>query len=161
MYRCISPTRRLKHYSQSTTMQHSLIVLLPRTVYTWFRPISAPAKLLNISKPVCTILSHLMPKVVRHTCCNFASYIIRSGRFMVMIRITIMYESMFRCIVNFFGAMASMQAYLCVAVAINNVNQMESIHKANYFVRQVNSNQERLLPLSLILMEGTGIPSIP
>ena len=95
------------------------------------------------------------------TCCNFVSYIIRSVLFMGMIRIMTTYEFMSRQIVNFFGEMASIQAYLSVVVSINNVNPMESIRKANYFVRQVNSNQVRLLLPSLILMVVTGIPSIP
>ena len=57
--------------------------------------------------------------------------------------------------------MALIQVYLSVAVAINNVNPMESIHKVNYFVRRVSTNQELLLLRSLILMVRTGILSIP
>src|SRR5436305_11951903 len=128
------------------TTQHRLIVLLPMMAYTWFRPISAPVKLHSMSKPSCTILSHLMPKVARPMFYNSASYIIRSGRFMVMILIATMCGFMSRRTVIFFGEMASILAYRFVAVAINNVNRLESIHKANYFVRQVNSNQEQQLP---------------
>ena len=93
--------------------------------------------------------------------CNFVWYIIRSGRFTGMIRITTIYESMSRRIATFFGGMASIQVYLSVVVAINNVNPMESIHKVNYFVRRVSTSQERQLLRLLILMVGTGILSIP
>src|SRR5215471_10947142 len=115
------------------TLRNS-IVQLHRMVYTSCSPISAPVKLLSTLKPLCMIQFHSMLKAAQHMFCNFALFIIKSGRFLAMIPIMIMCASMSHQRVIIDGGMASIQAFRSAVEATNNVLLRGSIHKGNYCV---------------------------